>query len=884
MKPFTSVAIPHRDILERRLTMDIFAADLWEVFKGRAHGEYQDPKDFFRKTYITEGLNRLLSIAEKRLKGEGGDPIIQLQTPFGGGKTHSLIALYHKGHEWNTNVVVIDGSSLDPKDAVLWEEIEKQLTGKIQILQGKTSPGREKLRTLLADYQPLFILMDEVHAYTVKASGIKIEDSTLANQTLTFMQELTGTIRTLDTSLLMVTLPSSSLEHYDEHEDKLFQQLQKIFGRVEKIYTPVQEYEISSIVRNRLFSNINDEEAQSIIEEFLDYAEKEGFLPEDTDRSIYREKFMKSYPFQPEVIDILYKRWGSFTTFQRTRAVLRLLSLVIYSLKDSKTPFIRLSDFNLGNEEIERELLTHIGQEFDSVIAADISSSNSGAKKVDKKLGDIHTSFSFGTRAATTIFMYSHCIGFERGVTLDEIKLSSAEISFPSSVVAEAVSKLRENLFYLQSNGRFYFTSQPNLNRIKLTKKDSVTDEIVTEEERNYLGNNIKKEHFEIYLWPKNSKEISDAKRLKLLVLRNRDEELAKELLENSGTLPRVNRNSLIFLCPRDSERPLLEDSIKEKCAWEFIEKDKTLNLTDEQEKIAKGETQKMKGEVSEGIRRLYRIVLLPSKDGFEEVDLGHPTYGAEASIDKRVYEILKSEDKIMERLSPLIIQKRYLKELDYVKTKNIYDTFFSTPGEIRIISDEILKECIKNGVNEGLFGIGDLENELPICRHYKEGYVPELVEEEILINAKLCQKEGLSAEDLQEILERIAQVKTEEELNKIKEEIPWNTLIDDQKEIIKEELKKKRDQLIYVPGQKPGSQPPHVKKYHGIKLKLNVPSGKLSDIVWMVNYIKQKFEQVDVQIDIETREGEITASDYEDKIKEAIQQANVIVEEEEMN
>jgi hypothetical protein len=86
MKPFSAIAIPHRDILEGRLTMDVFAANLWDVYKGRAHEDYRDTSIFFRKTYTTEGLKNLLDIAEKRLRGEGGDPIIQLQTPFGGGK------------------------------------------------------------------------------------------------------------------------------------------------------------------------------------------------------------------------------------------------------------------------------------------------------------------------------------------------------------------------------------------------------------------------------------------------------------------------------------------------------------------------------------------------------------------------------------------------------------------------------------------------------------------------------------------------------------------------------------------------------------------------------------------------------------------------------
>lgn len=269
MKPFSSIAIPHKNILEGKLTMDVFAADLWEVFKGRAPTEYQNPEVFFRKTYITAGLRNLLEVAQKRLKGEGGDPVIQLQTPFGGGKTHALIALYHKAAEWKANVVVIDGTALDPKDVTTWEELERQLVGSIERLKGKTSPGKEKLREVLEAHQPVLILMDEILEYITKAAGEKVGDSNLASQVLAFIIELTGAVKTLDRSLLLLSLPSSVLERYGKDAEEAFQQLQKITGRVEKVYEPVHEEEINPVIRRRLFSSIDEKEAKRVVDEFL---------------------------------------------------------------------------------------------------------------------------------------------------------------------------------------------------------------------------------------------------------------------------------------------------------------------------------------------------------------------------------------------------------------------------------------------------------------------------------------------------------------------------------------------------------------------------------------------------------------------------------------
>ena len=837
MKPFSAIAIPHRDILEGRLTMDVFAANLWEVYKDRAHEDYRDTSIFFRKTYITEGLKNLLDIAEKRLRGEGGDPIIQLQTPFGGGKTHSLIALYHKAREWDANVIVIDGSALDPKESPLWEEMELQLTGKVENIKGKTSPGGEKLRELLAPHQPLLILMDETLEYAIAASGIKVEDSTCASQVLTFMRRLTDTVRTLDRTIMIHTYPSRS--HYGEDDQKLLNQLQERSGRVEKVYTPVHDEEIYSVIRRRLFSTVNEEEAKEVVEKFMDYVEREKMLPEGVEKSSYRERYIKSYPFQPDVIDVLYRKWGSYPEFERTRGVLRLLSLVVYAMRESKNPFITLADFELSNDKIKGELLRYIGPEYNGVIAQDITANDAGAKRVDKSLGDAYTSFGFGTKTATAIFMHSFSGGPERGGTINEIKLSSADISVPSSIIVEAVSKLKENLFFIQTNGKFLFTNQPNLNRVLLNKMENVGDEELKTAEKELLTNNLKKEHFEVFLGAANSKDIPDTKRLKLILQKSQKEEKCKELLDNYSERPRVYRNTLFFFCPMDSERINFESFLKRKLAWQLVEADKNLSLTPEQKREVKEKIKKAENEVKEHLRNLYRIVFLPSKDNFTEIDLGVPTYGAETTIDREIYERLRSEGQILEKLAPLSLREKYLKDRDYVETKNILESFFKTPGEFRIVSDEVLRNCIKEGVRQGLFGLGDVENGKSVCRHFKVESSPELIEGEILIRADLCQipqKEFKHEEDV----------------------IPTKKGIGDG--VKKEEFGK---------------------KYHTIHLKLGVPTGKLSDIVRVIPFIKNKFNKVNVKVEISAVNGEMSVSDYEDKIKEAIKQAEVEIEDE---
>src|ERR1700674_3073081 len=95
MKPWREVIVPHRDVLEGTFQQSEFAADITAVHTGKATPEYQEAVAFFDRTYITEGMRLLLTQVAQRLSGEGGEPVIQLQTAFGGGKTHTMLAVLH---------------------------------------------------------------------------------------------------------------------------------------------------------------------------------------------------------------------------------------------------------------------------------------------------------------------------------------------------------------------------------------------------------------------------------------------------------------------------------------------------------------------------------------------------------------------------------------------------------------------------------------------------------------------------------------------------------------------------------------------------------------------------------------------------------------------
>src|SRR6476620_2478675 len=198
-KPWREIAVPHPDVLEGTFQQSEFAADITAVRTGKAGPEYGDATAFFQRTFITEGMRLLLIQVAQRLTGKGGDPVIQLQTAFGGGKTHTMLAVYHLAMRQcalselagiptlidqaglmnvpQARVAVLDGNAHAPgqpwqrgKQSVrtLWGELAWQLGGPEAFALVKdadatgTSPGKDVLRELLETYAPCVVLIDEL--------------------------------------------------------------------------------------------------------------------------------------------------------------------------------------------------------------------------------------------------------------------------------------------------------------------------------------------------------------------------------------------------------------------------------------------------------------------------------------------------------------------------------------------------------------------------------------------------------------------------------------------------------------------------------------------------------------------------------------------------
>ena len=854
MKAFHTIAVPHDDILQGRLTLDVFAADLWEVCQNRGPDEYKDADMFFQKTYLTEGLNHLLQIVEKRLRGQGGDPVIQIQTPFGGGKTHTLIAMYHRAKQWQAKPVVIDGSVLGKGDT-LWGFLEKQLTGSIDQMAGQTAPGREAIRQLLAPHGAVLILMDEVLAFVTKAAGVSVGDSNLASQTIAFMMELTKSVSTLSNVSLVITLPSSDSEHFDKHAEKLYQklqdserlhhQLQKVSGRIEKVYTPVQDHEITQIIRQRLFSHVDDGAIKETVGAVVDYAVNNGILPADSQPSEYKQRFMASFPFLPEVIDVLYHMWGTFPTFQRTRGVLRLLSLVIYSLRDSQRPYLSMADFDLKIQDIRQELVKHIGAEFNSVIDADISGKNAGAVRIDESLGNAYRGLRLGTRTATAIFMNSFSGGArEPGITIGEIKRLATTLDNPASIVSEAIEQLKHKLFYLQNPGdKYFFNKQANLNRILLTRMENIPDDELAQREFELIRGNCRGDHFQLFIWKTDSADIPDTDRLKLVILPSNDSDVIQQIMTTKGQSPRVHKNTLYFLCPMESERIAFLNKIRRVVAYERIQRDPNLNLTDDQKKDVQKGLKDAQSDLNDLIQGLYRQVIVPDRNGVRPLDMGKPMYGVQKGLDGEVYEELRSHGRLLERIAPIVLKEKYLKGNEYVLTEKIFEASLNTPGETGFVSKTVLEEGIRTGVVAGLFGLGELDGETIHCRFFKQSPSVAVSGQEIMIAEAICEEQTKPATPAASTDDPVYPEPTDEHTQ---------------------------------PGIKKEATPDYTTGRDRVTLRFAVPKGKVSSIMGVMNLLQLKFDSL--AIEITATGGQISDQDYEDKIMETFRQLGIEV------
>lgn len=777
MTKWYRVAPPHEDIRAGDFDESVFAAKLGDVVDGSAPPDYSDPYAFYKKTYLTAGLEKLLERIYSKLAEGRGPGVVQLQTPFGGGKTHALILAYHylaHGERieellpdsvglLTPNIASIVGTDVNPTQGfrdgdvhrkTLWGEIAYQLGGKqaYTTLQEnddtRISPGRTDIQAMLEPLQPFAILLDEVLEYVVRARGIEIGDSTLGAQTLSFFQELTEAVSNIEHGMLIATLPSSEQEDFGEAEQGNLAKIEKIFGRLEAIYTPVQGREVYSIIRRRLFERPDDGKVREVVDRYIStYQNHKNALPGKATSVEMREKMELAYPFHPDIIDILYEKWSTFASFQRTRGALRLLARVAEDLfeREKAIDLILPGDINLNQPAIRQEFLRHIGNEYEGVVGSDIAGSNAKAMQLDQ---ENHGWDHLAQRNATAIFLHSFAADdSDRGIQPSYIKLDVARPDTTFPLVTEVLQQMKQDLWYLNTRGEqeYYFSNVPNLNRMVIDKKSQVQSRAVRKELKRRIDRELGTK-LDCYLWPRDGDAIPDTQSLKLVVLDPAESYTDTQLhrwVEKSGQSYRAYKNTIFFATPDPDRYVRFQDAIKQYLALQDIldgiEHGEHPALEAKTDEVRK-RRDALQDDFSIKVRELYQQALVPVLNGnnLEKIDFGQPPVGSE-NLDSWFRKKLSGSlhGKILASPpSPNLIRAKFLTNSDTIAIQDVLEQFYKNPNLPALDTPDLIAEAIVNGVREGRYGL---------ARMADDGVQPESVRinESLSVTQVSFQEEG---------------------------------------------------------------------------------------------------------------------------------------------
>ena len=714
--PWRDVIEPHNDVATGEFKQAEFAADLGKVHSGSAPSEYRDPKEFFSRTYLTDGLSNLLIGAAKRLSDAGGDPVVELQTNFGGGKTHSMLGLYHmfsgtpahdlpgldqllKEHELEVptkvNRAVLVGTSRGPQDVIstddgmkirtTWGELAWQLGGveaykmTAENDEKGIAPGSNLLEAIFKKCAPCLILIDEWVAYLRQVYKVEGLPSGSFDANLSFVQSLTEAVKASPGTLLVASLPASQIEVGGEGGQEALSRLKQTFSRVESSWRPASQEESYEIVRRRLFKAIPGDKyhhKDNALKQFAKlYRENSNDFPQGCADEDYRRKLEKAYPIHPDLFDQLYTTWGSLEKFQRTRGVLRLMAQVIHELWMSNDPSIMImpGSVAISSARVEPELLHYLDVNWQSIIAGDVDGTSSTPYKIDQSAPNLNR-YSATRRVARAIFMGSAPAHSQNNKGLDDkqINLGVVQPGERPAIFGDALRRLTNQAKYMHSDlGRYWYSMSPSLNRLAADKAAQLEEALVLvtiDQELNKYINSIRdRGHFDaIQVAPASSADVPDeAGGVRAIILgvahphNGRDgsdaQKAAREMLMQRGTVPRVYRNTLVFLAAEARQLDSLKEAVRAALGWEQIVRDiERLNLTQSDSALAKTKRDEAKDTLRTRLQECWCYLLYPHQESAHaDFEWSSGKIPAQDGLLSRASRKLVSDEALMPELGP---------------------------------------------------------------------------------------------------------------------------------------------------------------------------------------------------------------------------------------
>lgn len=675
LTPWWRNCMPHYDIRSGALDESVFAANLNEVALGTGPEVYNNPTTFFQKTYITAGLRDITKRVVKALNGEETENrVISLQTGFGGGKTHTLISIYHivKGGAnllnseacrgllpadiqpqfndakvavfTNNSTDVVQGRKVDEHLTIhtLWGEIAYQLGGKEayesirQNDEEMISPSSSLMKPILEKAGTSLILIDELATYCATAADKKTGGSNLFVQTNNFIQNLTEVVSQVPRSVLIATLPASQSEVANSSVgQQVLDSLQDRIVRVGASVKPVDDEEVFEVVRRRLFEQINDTEViDKVAKRYKDmYHNRRNDLPDYCDKMEYANLIKKAYPFHPELINMFREGWGSDSKFQRTRGVLRLLASIVQDLwrrRESLTgtqALIHTADVAMGNLASLTGTITNLmGSQWETVMAADVYGTSSNARKIDEldpqsNIGQ----YRLAQGVATTLLMASIGAKTNKGLDIKKLKLCVLRPNaFNHNDVDGVLNRLTECAHYLHSSkigsASYWFESKANVNILLSQAKAEVkTDEINSEIQSRLKQSVGFVNGFNVLVCP--SGDVPEQKQLSLVIMHPQYampvgdipftvQNAIKSIALHKGNSDRVYRNTILYLLASEAGRSTLNDKLEDYLACDRILLEKGGSLDKEQKADVQNRKADYNKQAGEALIRTYNTVV----------------------------------------------------------------------------------------------------------------------------------------------------------------------------------------------------------------------------------------------------------------------------------
>lgn len=682
LRPWREVVTPQPDVTSGRYLFAEFAADLGQVHQGKGSDEYRVPRDFFQRTFLTHGLRRLLGDALQRLSGTGGDPVVDLQTNFGGGKTHSLLALYHLfsgapvsdlmgiepvlqaaglARPPQAQRAVLVGYELSPglprvkPDGcvvnTLWGELAWQLLGKdgfamvAEADRQGVSPGSEILRELFTTAAPCLILIDEWVVYARQLYNVPGLPGGSFDANLSFAHALTEAAKAAPQTLVVATIPASDTETGGEGGREAAVRLKNIFWRIESPWRPADQEESFEIVRRRLFQHINDPALfvarDAVARAFVEmYRSQPQEFPSNYREAEYERRIRAAYPIHPELFDRLYTDWSSIEKFQRTRGVLRLMAAVAHALWERQDASLLILPANVPIDDptVQSELTRYLEDNWTPIIEKDVDGPHSLPLRIDGENADLGL-FSACRRVARAIYLGSapNVHNPNRGIPESQVKLGCVQPGENIAIFGDALRRLSDRSTHLYLDGqRYWYATQPTVTRLAQDRAAQQDEERVLEEIVKRLqpeqGNRV--DFSRVHACPTSSADIADDDMSARLVIlkpqythalhdaQSKARDAATEILNHRGNAPRSYRNTLVFLAADRHRLEDLKQGVRQYLAWKSIDEEKSqLNLDEFQRNQARTKLDEANKTIEARIPETYTWLLVPEQPDPKQLD-----------------------------------------------------------------------------------------------------------------------------------------------------------------------------------------------------------------------------------------------------------------------